>query len=556
VHRESQMFVPTESQLAARDRFLTGESFKIKAFAGCGKTATLQFMANSGEGNGLYVAFNQAIARESSAKFRGKAQCMTTHAMALRHLPADIKNKAGQGLGLNRSQIAAFIRRRCGRDDARPADRVRVVRAALKEFCLSADQEFGLHHVNATEAHLLERVEPARILRDLHAVWGSIADPAGELPLSHDTYLKWFHVHRVPLPYAHALVDEGQDQNAVVIDLLRRSGLQVVWVGDPHQELYAWRGAVNAMATIDDIDEIVLSKCFRFGPKLAELASALLVDLGEYTPLIGNDDIDTVIAKRHQPVRIVRNNMTLLAKIARLSKRHSVFVIGGTARLEKLIVDAGTLMNGKRVASGQLSEFSSWAEVQERAYRRFGHPYTEFVKAVDELGTTELANRLKRLANSEKAAALTLTTVHGSKGCQFSAVSVYDDFRGIKERSASSKPMPADVTRLLYVAITRSKHSLFLERTLANRFYLTQILEAPIAETYSEKEEFNSTESDEPQELPVHQPAPITMLWPPSVRRPPAPEPTPDPIRSAYERYGNFVVGMAIGLFLWILFKW
>ena len=550
------MFVPTDSQLLARDRFLTGESLKIKAFAGCGKTATLQFMANSGEGNGLYVAFNNAIARESTSKFRGKAQCMTTHAMALRHLPADMKNKAAQGLGLSRSQLSAFINRRCGRDGARAADRARAVQGALRAFCLSADREPGLQHVHAVEGHLIQNVDPTSVLLDLHIVWMSIADPAGELPLSHDTYLKWFHIDGAPLPYAYILVDESQDQTPVVVDLLRRSGRQVVWVGDPHQELYAWRGAVNAMETIDDVDEVVLSKCFRFGPKLAEVASALLVDLGEYTPLVGNDDIDTVIAKRHQPVRIVRNNMTLLAKIAHLSKRNRVFVVGGTARLEKLVADVRTLMNGKRVASGQLSGFSSWTDVQERAYSRFGHPYTEFVKAVDELGITELADRLMRLANSEKDADLTLTTVHGSKGCQFSAVSVYDDFRGIKERSAFVERMPADVTRLLYVAVTRAKHSLFLERNLANRFNLTQILEAPIAETYGQEKKFDSPETAEHQELPVIRPASITMPRPPNVRIPPVPLPTPDRKRSAYEHYGHFVVGMAIGLFLWFLFKW
>jgi len=550
------VFVPTDSQLLARDRFLTGESLKIKAFAGCGKTATLQFMASSGEGKGLYVAFNNAIARESTSKFRGKAQCMTTHAMALRYLPADMKNKAAQGLGLSRSQLSAFINRRCSRDEARVADRARAVQGALRAFCLSADREPDLRHVHAVEGRLIQNVDPATVLRDLHTVWMSIADPAGELPLSHDTYLKWFHIHGSPLPYAYILVDESQDQTPVVVDMLRRSSRQVVWVGDPHQELYSWRGAVNAMATIDDIDEVILSKCFRFGPKLAEVASALLVDLGEYTPLIGNDDIDTVIAKRHQPVRIVRNNMTLLAKIAYLSKRKSVFVVGGTSRLERLIADTRRLMNGKRVASGQLSGFSSWADVQERAESRFGHPYNDFVKAVDELGITELANRLKRLANSEKDADLTLTTVHGSKGCQFSAVSVYDDFRGIKERSAFIERMPAEVTRLLYVAVTRAKHSLFLERNLANRFNLTQILEAPIAETYDREKEFDSTERAERQELPVIRPASISMLLPPSVQKPPIPLPTPDRKRSAYERYGSFVVGMAIGLFLWFLFKW
>ena len=547
------MFVPTDSQLAARDLFLVGESLKIKAFAGCGKTTTLEFIARSGGGNGLYVAFNNAIARESASKFRNKARCMTTHAMALRHLPPEMKTKAGQGLGLRRSHLSAFIKRRCARDDVRTVDRAREVQGALREFCLSADREPGLQHVHAMEGHLLQNVDPARVLRDLHVVWASISDPAGELPLSHDTYLKWFHIHGAPLPYAYILVDESQDQTPVVVDLLRRSGRQVVWVGDPHQELYAWRGAVNAMETIGDVNEVVLSKCFRFGPKLAEVASALLVDLGEYTPLIGNDDIDTVIAKRHQPVRIVRNNMTLLAKVAHLAKRNTIFVVGGTSRLEKLVADTRALMQGKRVASGQLFGFTNWAEVQDRANGRYGHPYKDFVKVVDEIGCRGVSGVLSRLASSAANSDITLTTVHNSKGCQFDYVSVYDDFRGEKERGRFVERMPVDVTRLLYVAVTRAKHGLFMDRSLANRFQLTRILQAPAQVPHPHAEQDSPELPQTKANVPAACREPNFSLAPRDLKDLSSREARSNSNMSAYGKYGDVLNGMAIGLFLWIL---
>ena len=152
------MFVPTERQLAARDRFLSGESLKIKAFAGCGKTAALEFMARSGGGNGLYVAFNTAIARKSASKFRRKAHCMTTHAMALRHLPPAMKEKAKKGLVLRLPQLTEFIQRRCGYSDARPIDQAKAVYGALSQFCKSADQAPDIHHVHACDEYLLEEM--------------------------------------------------------------------------------------------------------------------------------------------------------------------------------------------------------------------------------------------------------------------------------------------------------------------------------------------------------------------------------------------------------------
>ena len=371
--------------------------------------------------------------------------------------------------------------------------------------------------------------------------------------MTHDSYLKWFHLFGEPLPFAHVFVDEAQDLAPVVVDLFKNSGRQTVWVGDPHQELYAWNGAVNAMQTIDNVDEVVLSQCFRFGPKLAEVASALLVDLGEYTPLTGNDDIETVIAKRHQPVRIVRNNMTLLAKVAQLSKRNTIFVVGGTTRLEKLVADAKALMEGKRVGSGQLSGFANWADVQDRAYGRYGHPYGEFVKVIDDIGCCGVSEVLSRLARSADVADVTLTTVHGSKGCQFDAVSVYDDFRGAKEKDLFFERMPTEVTRLLYVAVTRAKHALFMDRSLADRFNLTRILQAPVQDLHTQVEQDRPASSPiETNVLPVY-PEPRFLPPPPELEGWSPREARSNSNMSAYEKYGDILTGMAIGLFLWIL---
>jgi hypothetical protein len=77
------------------------------------------------------------------------------------------------------------------------------VYSALSQFCKSADQFPAIHHVHACEDPLLRAADAETVLRDLNAVWTSIADPGGELPLTHDSYLKWFHLYGGPLPYAH-----------------------------------------------------------------------------------------------------------------------------------------------------------------------------------------------------------------------------------------------------------------------------------------------------------------------------------------------------------------
>jgi ATP-dependent exoDNAse (exonuclease V) beta subunit len=247
--------------------------------------------------------------------------------------------------------------------------------------------------------------------------------------------------------------------------------------------------------------------------------------------------------------------MTLLAKVAQLPKRNTIFVVGGTSRLEKLVADAKALMEGKRVASGQLSGFANWTDVQDRAYGRYGHPYGEFVKVIDDIGCYGVSKVLSRLAHSANAADVVLTTVHGSKGCQFDAVSVYDDFRGAKEKDLFFERMPTEVTRLLYVAVTRAKRALFMDRSLADRFNLTRILQAPVQDLHTQ------VEQDRPASLPIETNLPA--VYPePRFLQPPADlegwssrEARSKFNRSTYEKYGDVLTGIAIGLFLWILLQ-
>jgi hypothetical protein len=73
---------PTAEQLDALNKFSTKEGLKIAAFAGAGKTSTLQVLAKSRKGKGLYLAFNRSIAAEAKQKFPQTVDCRTTHSIA------------------------------------------------------------------------------------------------------------------------------------------------------------------------------------------------------------------------------------------------------------------------------------------------------------------------------------------------------------------------------------------------------------------------------------------------------------------------------------------
>jgi hypothetical protein len=60
---------PVEEQQHALRLFQTGESIRIDAYAGTGKTTTLRLLANSTPRRGLYLAFNRSIASDAQSRF-------------------------------------------------------------------------------------------------------------------------------------------------------------------------------------------------------------------------------------------------------------------------------------------------------------------------------------------------------------------------------------------------------------------------------------------------------------------------------------------------------
>ena len=74
-----------------------------------------------------------------------------------------------------------------------------------------------------------------------------MTDPREPVPLGHDGYLKLWALSNPMIPAEFILLDEAQDSNGVVVGLLARQPAQVVLVGDRYQQIYEWRGAVNAM---------------------------------------------------------------------------------------------------------------------------------------------------------------------------------------------------------------------------------------------------------------------------------------------------------------------
>lgn len=116
------------------------------------------------------------------------------------------------------------------------------------------------------------------------------------MPMTDAGYLKLYQLSkpRLDKEYDVLLLDEAQDAAPVMADIvLSQRGCAKILVGDPHQEIYSFTGAKNAMAAVlrivcpTKITQRRLSRSFRFGVEIAGVANSILRLKGETAPVLG-----------------------------------------------------------------------------------------------------------------------------------------------------------------------------------------------------------------------------------------------------------------------------
>ncbi|MCM1958002.1 AAA family ATPase [Acinetobacter modestus] len=473
---------PTIEQKQAMDMAISGQSCKVTAYAGAGKTSTLKLIGNAKSyQSGMYLAFNKAIATEAQSKFNRNVQCKTFHSLAYNSVPrwftAKLKNRR-----LMTSQIAnrhdlesyhvpvALVKQRGEDDKKRLYGSNRMATSlinAIGYFCRSNYSEIQLSQVYAALPDWMDdtyRAELANVLLPkAQDYWMDILNPQGVNRLEHDHYLKYWALSKPTINTDFILFDEAQDADPIMLNVLSNQGAQVIYVGDRHQQIYAFRGAVNAMQSLE-IAETRLSQSFRFGQGIADLANNILFNvLDENIPLRGFDQIESQVCEIPDSITdafIFRTNASALTHMVELIK------IGREPRLEvdtgtliKNIEDAKKIKAGIRVNDGSAFEgFSTWEEVLEYTHEVSNSDLKPLVSLIEKVGENELIEALFK-SNSQNYDCI-ITTAHKSKGLEFNKVKLGGDFQYEQSTSEGQKPLSADEARLLYVAATRAKKQL------------------------------------------------------------------------------------------------
>jgi superfamily I DNA/RNA helicase len=479
---------PSPEQQRARELFLKQEGLRIDAYAGAGKTTTLRLLASSTSARGLYLAFNRSIAENARGKFPTQVACATSHSLAFRAIARSFgypEWKLTGTLTLN-TVVEAFrmpenLTFYSGLSLSKWSY-CSVLLEAVKRFLLSNDEDPQQAHI--PRYGCLEALDAGgfaqftdQVISHVKALWDAMRHKNAGLPLGHDGYLKLWALSQPKARVDYILVDEAQDLNPVLVGVLKRMDCPIVYVGDPYQQIYEWRGAVNAMAEVSTPHHVLLSQSYRFGPAIASAATAILSSLGAKPPVRGLDAIQSHLAAVHPQVILSRTNAGVIGNILKcLSSRMPCHVLGGTSGLEMLLTDVRRVKQGQAGQSSELLGFATWKDVMSFSTRTEGEYLRSLVNLVQEFGEERMLKAIAGCVPNEGDAQIVCSTTHKAKGREWGYVAIDPDFLSARPPSPHSDHQEsiAAELRLLYVAVTRAKYAVGLPQSILSRFGLNR----------------------------------------------------------------------------------
>ena len=260
----------------------------------------------------------------------------------------------------------------------------------------------------------------------------------------------------------HLLVDEFQDVNRAQYEMVRLladpTGRGLFVIGDPDQAIYGFRGAdrqffFRLAADYPDAVQVGLVRNYRSQKNILEAARLVLGDNGGAFNLMG---------LRPAAARVTAARLPNALTEAEFIIRSIDACIGGSSFFS---LDSRELSGEKSQPLGfrdfaVLFRLNSVGDALEEAFRSSAIPFQRAKKNVPE----EEAEAL-----DPRAEAVTLMTIHASKGLEFSVVFIAGCEDGIipyipVDGSAITADDLDEERRLLYVAMTRAQDEVFLSR--------------------------------------------------------------------------------------------
>ncbi|KAM6146940.1 F-box DNA helicase 1 [Phoenicopterus ruber ruber] len=493
-----------EQQRILNHKIQNGQIVKIMAFAGTGKTSTLvKYAEKFADLRFLYVTFNKAVAERGKSVFPRNVTCKTFHSLAFGSVGKHYKEKGKLNFS-NMSVYSLSSLIRCHKGQSLFI-RAKTVMQTLENFFASSDEEISEEHTPIwfKDTHgNIKAVSPEekRInVIEAKVIWHNMKNLDGDVEKKYkmtcDGYLKLWQLSKPQLSeYDAIFIDEAQDCTPAIVDIVLSQTCGRILVGDPHQQIYTFRGAVNSLNSVPHTHVYYLTQSFRFGPEIAYVGATILDVCKKIRNklLVGGNQKGDVRGSMEGKITILsRSNLNVFEDAVRLTGRerqNKIHVIGGLDRfgldrihdIWKLSQPAEERIRANLVIKD--SFIKKWEETQGF------HGLTEYamhtsdkelevkidiVKKYKER-IPELLQKIKSShVSQETTADYLIGTVHQAKGLEFDTVLIADDFMNVQSLNNTYKrnnfgigTCPEDEWNLFYVAVTRAKKCLLMSKSV------------------------------------------------------------------------------------------
>lgn len=458
-------FPPTAEQEKAREAFATGDDMVMSAYAGSGKTATLGLLAEDVPEDKIgFLAFNKSIATDAAKKFPSNTDCKTAHSHAYRAVGRNYADRLN-GARIYAKQHAQILGIRSGLEFSEdvvlsPYHLAVQVQDTVRNFCFSAEKEVDWMHVPFVAGADM-KVLRQYIVPLARKMWQDKQQIKGKCAFTHDDYFKIWSLSNPVLPYDAIFVDEAQDSNPALISVVENQRqAQKVLVGDANQQIYAWRGAVDAMTNFPAKHRVILSKSFRFGQAVADEANKWLKLLGNEIPLEGFEKIDSslgVLTDNADAILCRTNAEAISQAMLAAQTGRSYSIVGGTEEIKRFAESAACLMNGNTfgVKHPDLIAFKNWGAVKEFVENEGGD--MKVLVNLIETYSPETIIQVADAAVPEPRGEVTISTAHKAKGREWNKVKIGSDFKEPVNEDGSDGELSRPEMMLAYVSVTRAK---------------------------------------------------------------------------------------------------
>ena len=475
--------LPTRDKLSDEQKeilkaFKEIDRIRINAYAGTGKTTTLlSIVADNPELKFLILTFNKSVAEELTQKIRKYAlhnvDAKTIHGLAYGYY---VRNTRGRVKIMDNRDVRDMLMRMDIADDYSESIFLHKIYEAYcrSEFIdinanniryiLMGDRDLrniALAHYMSQRRNFDEKYSFSDFVDDLSKdlvykigrIYEVFSDPKYGYTI-HSHYLKEYQAIVTKqliknFVYDCVMLDEAQDANGLMLSIIQNlPARKKVTVGDIHQSIYGWNGAVNALARLKDWENFYLTHSFRFrNPAIAELANKYLVNIKGETKLI------VPRGEREIPGRAIisQTNAKLVEFIMNLNEpfkttRPLEAIFSDLFVADKIILyyersDSSYLNSMPNYMLEMIKSFSNLSELKTflETYDynlKYALDVAHVIRSNERDGVEGIYEKAKKLYDNKSN--LTLTTAHSAKGLEWGQVYLTADFRPLDQIIKSS----------------------------------------------------------------------------------------------------------------------